>query len=115
MGAGRTPEESYRHCNGGPLVKGLRLRLAAVVGRVVSRSQRTNSLVLAAEAIILLPAEADGRRLGYQGLGYGAMPADIVEGRQAQDIAAFVSAIVGPLSRSAALLREPAWSGLVAG
>ena len=28
-------------------------------------------------------------------LGYGTMPADIVEGRQAQDIAAFVSAIAG--------------------
>ena len=28
-------------------------------------------------------------------LGYGTMPADIVQGRQAQDIAAFVSAIAG--------------------
>ena len=28
-------------------------------------------------------------------LGYGTMPADIVEGRQAQDIAAFVSGIAG--------------------
>ena len=34
-------------------------------------------------------------RSGTTCLGYGTMPADIVEGRQAQDIAAVVSAIAG--------------------
>ena len=34
-------------------------------------------------------------RSGTTYLGYGTMPADIVEGRQAQDIAAVVSAIAG--------------------
>jgi hypothetical protein len=28
-------------------------------------------------------------------LGYGTMPADIVEGRQAQDVAAFVAKVAG--------------------
>lgn len=33
--------------------------------------------------------------IGHVCLGYGTMPADIVEGRQAQDIAAFVARIAG--------------------